>query len=106
MSKRRTMHWQEAGVTKQVNTFSTGMKKSFPGECALFLVCALLFFLSACSMIEDVFAWQVFTIGAGIRIVFGAFLVYVLMEVSTLLKPKAAKWLRYGLAPGGCLLFG
>ncbi len=104
MSKRRNMHWQEAGVTKQVNTFSTGIKKSFPGECALFLVCALFFFLSACSMMESVFLWNVFTIGAGVRIVLCTLVVCVLMEVSTLLSPKAAKWLRFGLAPGGCLV--
>lgn len=104
MSKRRNMNWQEAGVTEQVNTFSTGIKKSFPGECALFLVCALFFFLSACSMIENVFRWNVYTIGAGVRIVLCSLAVCVLMEACTLLKPTTAKWLRIGVAPAGCLL--
>lgn len=104
MSKRRTMHWADAGVTKRVNTFSNGIKKSFPGECALFLVCAFFFFLSACSMIENVFLWKVYTIGAGVRIVFCSLAVCVLMEACTLLKPATAKWLRIGVAPAGCLL--
>lgn len=95
----------ESVGTGQFNKSPFGFEKSMPGEFALFVLCTMLFFGSACSMLQNVFDWEALSFEMMFRIFFVTVSVGALMEGATLLKNRFARLTRFGIGIAGIVGF-
>lgn len=90
MKKSRQMLWREPTGASQWNRSGFVTEHSMAGELSLFLLCTMLFFGSACSMIQEVFGWEAFGFGMMFRVFVVCALTGGLCEMISLLSLKRA----------------
>lgn len=105
IKKSRNIRWSESAGAKQENTSLFGKESSSLGELSLFVLCTLLFFGSACGMLESVYEWDIFSAGIVIRVLVVTLLVSVLVELTGKLKPRLGGLARLGIGVMGLFFF-
>lgn len=86
MKRNRKIRWGTPVAVKQLHTSFFGTERSLPGEFSLFLLCTLLFFGSACGMLQSMFGWELLSGGMLFPVFFVIVVVSALTEASFLLK--------------------
>ncbi len=105
MKKHRKIRWSKSGGAKQMNRSFFGTEGSLIGELSLFMLCTLLFFGAACGMVQNVFDWNILTLGSMVRVAVITIFVSVLVELIGKLKPSLARMVRPGTGGVGILGF-
>ncbi|MBQ8798343.1 MAG: transglutaminase domain-containing protein [Lachnospiraceae bacterium] len=105
IKKSRNIRWSKSAGAKQENTSLFGKESSSLGELSLFVLCTLLFFGSACGMLESVYEWDIFSAGIVIRVLLVTLLVSVLVELTGKLKPRLGGLAKLGIGVMGLFFF-
>lgn len=88
MKRNRKIRWGTPVAVKQLHTSFFETERSLAGEFSLFLLCTLLFFGSACGMLQSMFEWELLSGEMLFRVFFMTVVVSGLTEASYLLKTR------------------
>ncbi len=104
--KKRRIRWSAPRGARQFYTSLLGAERLLAGEYALFLLCTVLFFWTACGMLRGLYEWEFSVAEVLARVIFLTVFVSALVEVvSELLKGKWRTLARLGIVAIGLLWF-